>query len=97
MTPTSTDPGVATIFATHAGQFGDSVVQIARPGDLAGVSTYSGYIRSELEVGVELSPAEFAARASIEISSDTARAILGRLGIGIPRQIGIEDISPTLA
>uniref|UniRef100_UPI00157ADA1E polymorphic toxin-type HINT domain-containing protein n=1 Tax=Streptacidiphilus neutrinimicus TaxID=105420 RepID=UPI00157ADA1E len=97
ITPTSSDPGVAIIFATHSEQFGESVVQIATPGDLAGVPTYEGYIPSEAEVGVELSPGEFAQRASIEIPASAARDILGRMGISIPSRIGIEDLSPLLS
>jgi hypothetical protein len=73
------------------------VVQIALPGDLAGVATFEGYIPSELEVGVELSPEEFADRASIEIPSGAARSILGGTGIGMPGRIGIEDLPPTLS
>jgi large repetitive protein len=97
ITPTSSDPGVATIFGTHSEQFGDSVVQIATPQDLAGVETYEGCIPSEAEVGVELSPSEFSSRASIEIPTSAAREILGRMGISIPSRIGIEDLSPLLA
>ncbi|MFJ5304863.1 SpvB/TcaC N-terminal domain-containing protein [Streptomyces sp. NPDC088350] len=97
ITPTTTDPGVATVFGTHAEAFGQSVVQIAQPGDLVGVATHEGYIASELEVGVELSPTEFAARASVEIPTNTARTILQKMGIDIPGRVGIEDISPTLA
>ncbi|MFC4035317.1 RHS repeat-associated core domain-containing protein [Streptomyces polygonati] len=97
ITPTSTDPGVATTFATHSESYGPAVVQIALPGDLSGVATFEGYIPSELEVGVELSPEEFAAQASIEIPSSAARSILGRMGIGIPGSIGVDDLSPTLS
>ncbi|MFJ4678444.1 polymorphic toxin-type HINT domain-containing protein [Kitasatospora sp. NPDC088783] len=97
ITPTSSDPGVATIFATHSEQFGDSVVQIATPSDLSGVATYEGYIASEAEVGVELSPGDFARRASIEIPASVARGILGRMGISVPSRIGVEDLSPLLA
>jgi hypothetical protein len=93
VTPTSSDPGVATIFATHAQQFGDAVVQIATPGDIAGVETFPGYIASEAEVGVDMSPAEFASRASMEIPVGVAREILSRMGIGIPSRIGIGDLS----
>jgi hypothetical protein len=97
VTPTSTDPGVATIFATHSEQFGESVVQIARPGDVAGVPTYEGYIPSEAEVGVELTPEEFANRASLHIPSNAARKILSNMGIDIPSRIGIADLGPVLA
>ncbi|WP_435125545.1 ricin-type beta-trefoil lectin domain protein [Actinacidiphila sp. bgisy144] len=93
ITPTSSDPGVATIFATHSEQFGESVVQIATPEDLAGVPTYEGYISSEAEVGVELSPGEFARRASIEIPASAAREILADMGISIPSRITYGDLN----
>lgn len=96
ITPTSSDPGVATIFATHSEKFGEAVVQIARPADLEGVATYSGYIAREAEVGVELTPEEFSGRASTEIPSHAARSILGRMGISIPSHIGIADLDPLL-
>ncbi|MCX3061561.1 ricin-type beta-trefoil lectin domain protein [Streptomyces beihaiensis] len=97
VTPTSSDPGVATIFATHSEQYGaDAVVQIAMPEDVAGVESLPGYIAREAEVQLDMPPTEFAGRASIEIPVSHARAILGRMGIGIPRDIGIDDLNPTL-
>jgi hypothetical protein len=96
VTPTSSDPGVATIFATHSQQFGDAVVQIASPEDIAGVERFPGYIASEAEVGVDMSPAEFASRASTEIPVGAAREILSGMGIDIPSRIGIGDLSPVL-
>ncbi|MEU8762992.1 ricin-type beta-trefoil lectin domain protein, partial [Streptomyces sp. NPDC048659] len=96
VTPTSSDPGVATIFATHSQQYGDSVVQIATPDDLVGVATHEGYIAREMEVGVEISPADFSRRSSISIPASAAREILGRMGVNIPMRIGIEDLNPLL-
>ncbi|WP_395292930.1 hypothetical protein ACF9IK_04475 [Kitasatospora hibisci] len=88
---------MATIFATHSEQFGDAIIQIATPRDLAGVATYEGCIASEAEVGVELSPGDFARRSSIQIPASAARGILSRMGISIPSRIGIDDLSPLLA
>ncbi|NEW47116.1 DUF6531 domain-containing protein [Nocardia cyriacigeorgica] len=96
ITPTSTDPGVATIFAIHSERFGESVVQIARSSDLTGVERYSGYIPSEAEVGLGMSPSEFASRASIEIPASAARSILSDIGISLPNSIGIDDLTPLL-
>jgi hypothetical protein len=96
VTPTSTDPGVATAFATNARQFGGAIVQIALPGDLAGVATYEGLIASELEVGVDLAPSEFAQRVGTTISAADARGLLRGLGIYIPASIPLGDLSPTL-
>jgi hypothetical protein len=96
VTPTSTDPGVATIFATHSENYGAGVVQIAHPGSVAGVPRYPGYIAAEAEVGLEISPLDFAARADITIPASAARSILADMGISIPRRIGIEDLSGLL-
>jgi RHS repeat-associated protein len=96
VTPTSTDPGVATIFGTHAESYGDSVVRIALPGDVTGVPRYEGYIPAEAEVGLEMSASDFADAASVKIPTSTAREILQDMGINIPLRIGIEDLSPTL-
>lgn len=96
VTPTSTDPGVATIFGTHAESYGESVVRIALPGDVAAVPRYEGYIRAEAEVGLEMSASDFANAASMRIPTSTAREILQDMGVNIPLRIGIEDLSPTL-
>ncbi|OZV84425.1 hypothetical protein CA850_00760 [Micromonospora echinospora] len=97
VTPTSSDPGVATIFATHSEQYGShSVVQIALPEDVAGFERYPGYIPREAEVQFDMLPAEFARRASMEIPASTARGILERMGINVPRTIHIDDLNPLL-
>ncbi|MEU2255562.1 DUF6531 domain-containing protein [Nocardia xishanensis] len=96
VTPTSTDPGVATIFATHSERYGEGVVQIYRSGDVAGIERYPGYIPSEAEVGLDISPADLSSRASVEIPASVARSILGDMGIHLPSTIGVEDISPLL-
>ena len=88
ITPTSTDPVVATAFATHSDEFGRGLVQIARPSDLGGVKTYTGYLPYESEVGVELLPLAFAARASTTVPSAQARSALAKMGVGMPSRIG---------
>jgi hypothetical protein len=88
---------VATIFATHSEAYGPGVVHIARAESVAGVPRHGGYISSEAEVGLELTPAEFASRADFTISAGAARSILEDMGISIPRRIGVEDISGALA
>ena len=87
---------MATAFATHSQQLGETVVQIVPAGDLAGVATYEGLIASELEVGVDLAPSEFAQRAGTEISAADARGLLRDLGIYIPSGILLGDLTPTL-
>ncbi|WP_245880535.1 RHS repeat domain-containing protein [Streptomyces zhaozhouensis] len=96
ITPTSSDPGVATIFATHSAQYGDDVVQIIPTSALDGVPTHAGYIRAEAEVAVELPASELAQRATIEIPSATAREILGDMGIDVPRNVPLDQLSSVL-
>ncbi|SDK09276.1 putative T7SS-secreted protein [Streptomyces indicus] len=95
-TPTSTDPGVATAFARHSEQFGDAVVQLIPRSALDGVPTAPGYIRAEAEVGVGLSAAELGGRASIQLPVDTARDILGNMGINVPKVNSYAGITDAL-
>ncbi|WKK26697.1 RHS repeat-associated core domain-containing protein [Streptomyces olivoreticuli] len=96
ITPTSTDPGVATVFATHSEQYGSGVVLGIPRSSLDGVPTYNGYIPAEAEVGIELAPGDLAGRASFRISSGTARDVLKDMGIDVPGRIDREDLSPLL-
>jgi hypothetical protein len=90
ITPASTDPRVAAAFATHAEQFGGGVMHIASPADLAGlkVELGSGYLPYEAEAFVGTTPADFASRAGLTISSGAARGALADMGIYVPGQIG---------
>ena len=86
VTSVSTDPVVATIFATEGDNYGVGVVHIVAARDLVGVRSIPGNVLAEVEceVGIELHPAEFARRASQTIRAERARAILRELGIIIP-------------
>ncbi|MFD6331551.1 putative T7SS-secreted protein [Streptomyces niveus] len=97
ITPTSSDPGVASVFATQAERFGDAVVEIYPRAALDGVPVHQGYIAREAEWPIELSPAELSSRASAQVPSAVAREILSEMGIHVPRRIGNEDIDPLLA
>ncbi|WP_406461332.1 DUF6531 domain-containing protein [Streptomyces sp. NBC_00111] len=96
ITPTSSDPGVASVFATQAERFGDAIVEIYPRGALDGVPVHQGYIAREAEWPVELSPAELSSRASVQVPSAVAREILSEMGIHVPRKIGNGDIDPLL-
>jgi RHS repeat-associated protein len=98
ISPTSTDPAIATIFAIESTtQGGKGVVHIAASSDLAGVHFEAPNTRAEveLEVPVGVSPSEFAQRASITITVEQAREILAGMGIPTPPRIygkrAIED------
>jgi hypothetical protein len=86
VTSVSTDPVVATIFATESSNYGIGVVYIAAAHDLAGVRIIPGNVLAEIEceVGVELRPAEFAHRAICTVMAEQARAILREMGIVVP-------------
>lgn len=85
LTPASTDPVVATLFATEAANSGTGVVLMA---GRSGLPTVPGNVLAalEAEVGVVLSPAQFAERAT-SVSLETARSALSRLGVQIPARI----------
>jgi RHS repeat-associated protein len=88
-TPASTDPIVATIFATESSNYGRGVVHIASPTDLAGVKMFEGNTLRvlEREIGVGLRPSEFAQRAGLTITAGEARAILAEMGVKLPGRI----------
>jgi RHS repeat-associated protein len=99
ISPASTDPLVATIYATEAENFGKGVVHIATSADLKGVTIGEGNVlrKLELEVGVEVPPVEFASRSSITITATQARTILQRMGISVPSLIdGPADVRSVL-
>lgn len=103
ITPTSTDPGVATVFATEsATSHGNGVVHIAKPKDLIGVDIFPAGNTStalpaiEAEVGVGVAPAQFANKASITITAEQARSILANMGIEVPAKISKGQITSTL-
>jgi len=86
--PASTDPGIATLFAIESGNYGAGVVHIATPQALRGVTIGPGNVLAaiEREVGVELTPAQFAAR-SHTITAAESRALLEKMGIYTPPSI----------
>ena len=75
----STDPKVATAFATRAAEYGESVLHVATSADLAGlkVELHTGYLAYEAEAYVGTTAADFAARSSITVSAGVARDAFG--------------------
>jgi hypothetical protein len=89
VTPVTTDPIVATIFATYAAQFGHAVIHVATDSELQGVQIESGNVLQalELEVALAVTPAEFARLAICTIAVTHSHIILDELGIRLPRLI----------
>jgi filamentous hemagglutinin len=75
-------------FGVHGNQFGNGVVHIASPGDMAGAKLYPSSLgRLEAEVGVGMSPSNFASSAGTTIPGTKTRSILSEMGISVPSQI----------
>ncbi|WP_239989146.1 RHS repeat-associated core domain-containing protein [Corallococcus macrosporus] len=89
ITPASTDPAVATIFATESSNFGKGVVHVASPADLAGIEISAGnYLAAlEKEVAVNVAPLDFARRAGVTLTVEEARALLRGLGAEVPGRV----------
>ncbi len=92
LTSVSTDPLVATIFATQSqtrhGVTG--VVHVAMQNDLIGLRFVEGhpaYSELELEFRLEVHPEEFSKRASITLTAQQAREILKDMTIELPTKI----------
>lgn len=88
ITPASTDPLVATLFATESEQHGNGVVHIAEEVLLKGLVEEGNVLSTlEREVGINLSPLEFVDKSTFTISAKSAREILSRMGFKLPNQI----------
>jgi hypothetical protein len=90
---------VSTIFATEAEGYGEGVLHIASSKDLEGVNIVEGNVIANLEkeVGIELTPIEFAQKTSITISAKDVRSILKDMGYDLPGSIySKEQLNSTL-
>ena len=89
VTPASTDPIVATCFATEAEKYGQGVVYIASSKELSGISIGEGNVLASLEseVAINTAPLEFVQRSGITITAEQARMILKDMGINVPSRI----------
>ncbi|MFD4022036.1 putative T7SS-secreted protein [Streptomyces sp. NPDC058576] len=95
-TPTTTDPGVATLFGRHSAQFGEGIVQLFPRSSLDGIPTDRGVIRAEAEVAVGLPAAQLSKFASVELPISVATDILAKMDIQVPRIHSIGGISDAL-
>ncbi|MCX7806893.1 MAG: hypothetical protein N3A38_17150, partial [Planctomycetota bacterium] len=86
VTPVSTDPGKATLFAIESSQYGEGVLIIARSSDLPAGSIGAGNVLGALEseVGVSMLPVEFARRARMSLTVEQARTLLQQVGVETP-------------
>lgn len=93
MTPTSSDPIVATLFGLRSQEYGSGQgeVQCATPLDLSGLmqgnpGSLGAY---ESEVAIHTTPGGFASRASVRMTAQQARSLISRLfGVELPSRIG---------
>jgi len=95
-TPTSTDPGVATLFGRHSEQFGEGVVQLFPRSALEGIAMERGFIPAEAEVAVGIPASQLSKLASVELPTSVATDILAKMGIHVPRVRGIGGITDAL-
>lgn len=95
MTPTSTDPRIATLFGTEASRYGEGVVHILEPQDLAGIRREPANFLGELEKEVVLAvpPLETEAAASLTVPVEQARSALADLGHPLPRTVTLRTLS----
>ena len=93
--PTSTDPAVATVFATNGEPYGNGILYIASASDMNGVPNIPSNVLSNLEneVVFGIQPLEFANRASLSISSSQARGILRGMGYDVPSAVSTGEMS----
>lgn len=97
LTPTSSDPVVATVFATNAENYGKGVLQVALPKNLQGVEFTSNVLSEmEREIAVGIKPAEFTSKVTLTITSTEARGILGDMGIKLPSKVKLDELSNVL-
>jgi filamentous hemagglutinin len=90
VTPTSTDPVVASVFATKSSNYGKGVFHIATKESLQGVDIIPGNILSaaEREVGVAVTPTVFATeKTAVTITAQEARVILKEMGVTVPEVV----------
>lgn len=99
LTPTTTQPTVATVFATvsETEHGGNGIVYIASSSDLMGVGTHPGNnFPYEFEVVFEILPLDFARLASVDVSASGARNILAGMGVLISDRISLGEQSALL-
>jgi hypothetical protein len=87
LTPVTTDPSVATLFATESSRYGAGVVQIANRADLT-FQQGNWFSGIERELGAVGTPAGFTSNAELTLSAGQSRSILQGMGFDMPSAIG---------
>lgn len=89
ITPATTDPLVATLFAIECSRHGSGVVYLARTALIANrIVSSNWFAELECEIGLRLTPLEFAQEfAGSQIQVGRAREILRKLDVEVPEVI----------
>ena len=88
MTPASSDPLVAVLFALACRRFGPPVVLILPLERVEGLTKSENLLATEeCEIAVAISPCEFAERAIMEVDVNVASDALRALGFSVPDAI----------
>jgi|GEM_PF-2394340 len=95
----STDPMVATVFATQKRNLGTPIIEIVKMADLAHVprlpSISPSLARIEAEIIFDISPTDFSKLAT-QVPLDDAVRALNRMGISVPSNVPLSDLSSVL-
>jgi hypothetical protein len=98
ITPTSTDPLVATIFALECLRFGPAVVQIVLREAVADRIDQPNVLSAlEREVVLAMPPEEFSRdHACLQVSAYEAREVLAEIGYELPVSMANKQVFQTL-
>lgn len=94
ITPTSTDPRIATIFANNSSKHGTAIVQIFNKEDIDSSKILErNTFDFEKEVGINMLPNDLSKLSSLQISAKDATSILREMGYNIPSNPSLDQLS----
>jgi hypothetical protein len=97
ITPTSTDPAIATIFSIEAESYGKGIVYLTNSQKFNSVGMTANVLeKTELEVAVQVAPSEFVNYTTGAITTEQARGLLKEMGIELPKRITKGNISSVI-
>jgi len=94
VTPITTDPLVATLFAMESSRFGEGVVQLCLQSEVADF-VVRGNVLAELEreLAVQVTPDDFTNRfVRATIQAQTARNFLAEIGYELPARVSDKNV-----